>query len=111
MNNEAVGRINTNLQEAIESNSSSSEDGSMPGLQDRAREDSSSDEDTDSCNENEIYDNGEPWGYKPLILNQISGGKPGGMFHRNIPTLYAFRLHVYAQVCKNPSIEATSDFY
>ena len=42
MNNEAVGGIITNLQEAIESDSSSSKDGSMPCLQDRAREESSS---------------------------------------------------------------------
>ena len=44
------------------------------------REDSSSDEGTDSFGEYGIYDNGEPWGYKALTLKQIIGGKPGGMF-------------------------------
>ena len=43
VNGEAIGDINTNLREAIESDSSSSEDESMPDLQERAREDSSSD--------------------------------------------------------------------
>ena len=43
VNSETVGGIITNLREAIESDSSSSEDGSMPDLQERAREDSSSD--------------------------------------------------------------------
>ena len=60
--NKAVGGIITNLQEAIESNFSSSEDGFMLGLQDRARKDSSIDEDTDLCGEDGIYDDSESWG-------------------------------------------------
>ena len=59
-NSETVGGIITKLREAIENNSSSSEDGSMPGLQERAREDSSSDGDTNSFGINGIYDDGEP---------------------------------------------------
>ena len=81
------------------------------GLQERAREDSFSDEATNSCGKDSIYDNGKPWGYKALTLKQIIGGKPVGMFPSNIPTLYAFSLHGYAQVCKNPSVKAKSDFY
>ena len=83
----------------------------MPGLQDRAREDSSSDEDTDSYGEDGIYDDGEPWGYKALLLKQIIGEKPGCMFPSNIPILYAFNLYGYAQVCKNPLIKAKPDLY
>ena len=103
MNSETVGGIITNLQETIEKkNSSSSEDESMPGLQERARKNSSSDEDTNFFGEDGIYDNGEPWGSKELSLKQIIGGKSGGMFHSNIPTLYAFSWYGYAQVSKNP---------
>ena len=91
VNNKAVSGILTNLQEAIKRNSSSSEDRSMPGLEDRAREDLSGNEDTDSFGEVGIYnDNSEPWGYKALTLKQINGRKSGGMFPSNIPTLYTF---------------------
>ena len=55
-----VSGIITNLREAIGDNSSSSEDGSMPDLQEKAREDSFSDGDTHSFGEDGIYDNGEP---------------------------------------------------
>ena len=60
VNNKTVGGIITNFWETIESDSSSSENGSMPGLQDRAREDSSSNEDKNSVNEDGIYGNGDP---------------------------------------------------
>ena len=83
----------------------------MLGLQERTREDSSRNNDTDSCGEDNIYDNEEPWGYKALTLSQIIGGKLGGLFPIKIPTLYAFSWHGYAQVCKNPTIETKSDFY
>ena len=65
-------------------------DGSMSVLHDRARENSSSDEDTNSFGKAGIYDNGEPWGYKVLTLKLIIGGKPNGMLPSNIPILYAF---------------------
>ena len=97
MNNKAVGAIITNLRKAIQSDSSS-EDGSMPGLQERARKKSSSNDDTDSCGEDGIYDNGEPLRYKALILSQIIGGKPGGIFPNSVPTLYASSWHRYTQV-------------
>ena len=103
VDNEAVGDIITNLLEAIKSNSSSSEDESMPGYQERAREDSFSNEDTNLFGEDGIYDDNEPWGFKALTLKQIIGGKPGGMFFNNISTLYAFSWHGYTQVGKNPA--------
>ena len=59
VNNEAVGAIITNLRKAIYNNLSS-KDGSIPVLQERAREDSPSNEDSDSCREDGIYDNSEP---------------------------------------------------
>ena len=111
VNGEAIGDINTNLREAIESDSSSSEDESMPDLQERAREDSSSDRDTNSFGENGIYDNGEQWGPKELSLRQIIDKKSGGMFSNNVPTLYAFSWHGYAQIYKDPPAQTKSDFY
>ena len=129
MDNEAVGAIITNLckavhndsssdegsmpglQERAREDSSSSEGGSMPYLQERAREDSSSDDDTDSYGEDGIYDDGESWGYKALTLSQIIGGKSSGMFPINRPTLYAFSWHGYARICKNPTTEPKADFY
>ena len=90
VNGEAIGGIITNLHEAIKSESSSSEDGSMPDLQERAREDSASDKDTNSFGDDGIYDDGEQWGPKELSLKQIIGGNPGGMFPSNISALYAF---------------------
>ena len=40
----------------------------LPGLQEKAREDLSSNEDIDSFGKDGIYDNGEPWGFKALTL-------------------------------------------
>ena len=108
MNNKAVGAIITNLRKAIQINSPS-KNGSLSGLQKRAREDSSSNDDTDSCGEDGIYDDGEPWGYKALTLSQIIGSKPSGMFPSNVPALYAFSWYGYAQVCKNSPFEAKPD--
>ena len=67
----------------------------MPYLQEKARENSSNDNDTDAYGEDVIYDDGESWGYKALTLSQIIGGKSSGMFPINLPTLYAFSWHGY----------------
>ena len=83
----------------------------MPGLQDRTRKYSFSNEDINSFGEDVIYDDGELCGYKALTLNQIIGWKPSGIFQSSIPILYTFTLHGYAQVCKNPLIDTKSDFY
>ena len=104
LNLEVIDTIIINLHEEIQSDSSS-EEGSMPGLQEGAREDFSSNDDKNSCDEDEIYDNGEPWGYKALTLSQIIGEKSGGTFPINIPTLYAFSWHRYAKICKNPKVK------
>ena len=71
-------------------NNSFSADDSMPSLQDQAKENLSSNCDTDSNSDDGIYDYGEYWGYKAQTLKQIIGGKPGGMFLNNTTTLYAF---------------------
>ena len=111
MNPEVIGGIITNMSKLIKDDSSS-DGGSMPGLQERAREDSSSDDDTNSYSDDGIYEDEELWGYKALTLKQIIGGTPGGMFPNNIPTLYAFSWHGYANVCENPLTKnKDSDFY
>ena len=83
----------------------------MPHLAPRVQEDSSSDEDTGSHNEDGIYDDGEPWGYKSLTLSQIIGGNSDGLFLPSRPTLYAFSLHGYSQVHGNCSEGSDPDFY
>ena len=59
MNNEAVSVIITNLGKATQSDLSS-KDESMLGLQERAREDLSSNDNADSCGENGIYHKNKP---------------------------------------------------
>ena len=91
---------------------SSSDDNSMPGLQDRIKENSSSDGDTNSYGNDGIYDDGEDWRYKAQTLKQIIGGKPGSMFLNNTSTLYAFSWHGYAKISVNPVIEnEDTDFH
>ena len=63
--------------------------GYVRSIRKRKIEDSSSDGDTDSCDDDEIYDNRESWGYKALTLRQIIDGPPSCMFPNNVPTLYA----------------------
>ena len=78
---------------------SSSENGSMPGLQERARSDSSSDDDTDSLCGSELYPDGEPWGYQEQTLKQIISGTSIGLsLAADMPTLYAFSLHGHAEI-------------
>ena len=101
MNPVVIGAIITNMSELIKDNSSS-KGGLMSGLQERARKDSSSDNDTSSCDDDRIYEDREPWVYKVLTLKQSIGGTPGEIFLNNIPTLYAFSWHRYAKVCESP---------
>ena len=78
---------------------SSSEDGSMPGLQERARSDSSSSDGSDSFGGNDLYDDGESWGCKEQTLKQIISGMSGGVsLAIDTPTLHAFSLHGHAKV-------------
>ena len=125
-NTEAVGAIITNLHELF-NDDSSSDDGSMPGLQERGREDSSSsddgsgmpplvsrgptdsssDDDTESITEDGMYNDGEPWGCKSLTLSQIIGGNSGSLLLPSRPTLFPFSLHGYSQVNER----SNPDFY
>ena len=84
----------------LNNDDSSSEDGSMPGLQERARSDSSSSgDDTNSLCGSELYPAGEPWGCQEKTLKQIiSGTSTGISLASDTPTLYAFSLHGYAEV-------------
>ena len=88
---ELVGALITNMHEFLEdesssddssmpvlqdrglSDSSSSDGSSMPLLQARAAEDSSSDDGTMSCDEDGVYDDGEHCAYKTRTLKQIIG--------------------------------------
>ena len=58
MNAKVVGCIITGMSE-LNKDDSSSDIGSMPGLQYRTRSDSSSSDDTDSYGENDLYDDRE----------------------------------------------------
>ena len=128
-NIEAVGAIITNLHELFY-DEFSSDDGSMPGLQERGREDSlssdgsgmphivprgpsdsSSDDNTESITEVGMYDDEEPWGCKSLALSQIIGGNSDGLLLPSCPTLFAFSLHGYSQVKGNHSEGSNPDFY
>ena len=51
----------------------SSSNGLMPILQDRAAEDSSSDDGTMSCDEDGVYDDGKHWEYNAQGLKQSIG--------------------------------------
>ena len=89
--NELVGALITNMCEFMEDEATSDDD-SMPGLQDRARSElsssdgssmpflqsqaskySSSDDDTTSCGEDGLYDDGEHCAYKAPTLKEIIG--------------------------------------
>ena len=103
MNTTVVGCIITKMSE-LNKDGSFSNDDSILDLQVRARENSSSNNDTDSFGDDEIYNDGEYWGYKTQTLNQIIGEKSNGMFPNIIPTLYAFSWYGYAKISANPVI-------
>ena len=60
-------------------NSSSSDRSPMPFLQARAAEDSSSNNETKSCDEDGLYDDGKYCVYKARTLKQIIGTNTGGI--------------------------------
>ena len=103
LNDEVVGCIISGMSVLNMDDSSSEDDSiydcSMPGLQERARSDSSSSDDTDSLGGSDLYEDGEPWGYKEQTLKQIiSGASVGLSLATDMPTLYAFSLHGHAKV-------------
>ena len=111
MNPKVVGAIITNMSELIKDDSSSDGE-SMLGLQELAREDLSSNNDTDSYGDDEIYEKGEPWKFKALTLKKIIGGTPGGVIPNNIATLYGFSWHRYTKIFENPMNKTKeSDLY
>ena len=84
----------------------------MPHLQDRAREDSSSDDETKSCDEDGIYDDGEHCGYKARTLQQIIGGEDSGdRFHSNSMALFKYSMLGPAQFHLKCRAHPKSDFH
>ena len=76
----------------------------MPLLQDRARENSSSDDETKSCDEDGIYDDGEYCGYKARTLHKIIGGDSSfpnnALFKYSIlgPAQFNLKFHVLSKL-------------
>ena len=82
-----------------------------PPLQARAREDSSSDDDTKSCDEDGIYDDGEHCCYKERTLKQIIGGDSGGCFPSNSIALFKYSILGPDQSQNKCRARPQSDFY
>ena len=59
---------------------SSSDGGSKPSLQEGEQSDWSSNDDTDSYGDDDMFDDGEWWGYKEQTLKQIISSTNDGMF-------------------------------
>ena len=99
LDDEVVGCVISGMS-VLNNDDSSSEDGSMPGLQERARSDSSSSgDDTDSLCGSELYPDGEPWGCQEQTLKQIISDTSTGLsLASDTPTLYAFSLHGHVEV-------------
>ena len=77
MNSEVVGCIIIIIgMSELNKDDSSSDGSSMPSLQDRAQSDLSSDDDTDSYGDDDMYDDGEWWGYTnvPQTSLVLDGG-------------------------------------
>ena len=59
----------------------------------------SSGDDTDFYGEDDLYNDGECWGYKEQTLKQIISGNSGGIsLAIDTPTLYALSLYRHAKV-------------
>ena len=98
MSAEVVCCIITGMSE-LNKDDSSSDGSSIPDLQDRGQSDLSSGDNTDSYGEDEMYDDGESWGYKEQTLKQIIISTSDGIFLAiDTPTLYALSLHGHAKV-------------
>ena len=98
MNSEVFGCIITSMSE-LDKDDSSNDGSPMPSLWLRGQSDWSSDDDTDSYGDNDMYDDGEWWGYKEQTLKQIISGTSDGIsLASDTPTLYTFSLHGHAKV-------------
>ena len=83
----------------INKDDSSSDGGSMPGLQNRGQSNLYSGDNTNSNGDNDMYDDGEWWEHKERTLKQIiSGTSDGTSLASDTPTLYAFSLYGHAKV-------------
>ena len=131
---EIVGALITNMREFLEEETTSDDD-SMPGLQDRGRsessssdgssmpffqpraeEDSSSDDDTLTCDEDGLYDDGENCKYKAPTLKEIIGTdfrgieEKGRRFGRTSMALFKYSLKGTAQISPKPGPSVKQDF-
>ena len=104
------------LQDRARSDSSSSDGSSMPFLQSRAAEDSSSDDDTMSCDEDGLYNDGEHCVYKARTLKEIIGTdfrgieEKGGRLGNISLALFKYNLMGTAQFSHKPSPSQKQDF-
>ena len=131
---ELVGALITNMHEFL-NDEVSSDDGSMPGLQDRERsdssssdgssmpflhswasEDSSSGDDTMSCGEDGLYDDGEHCAYKAPTLKEIIGTNFKGIEEKGerlgstVLVLFKYSLMGTAQFSHKSSPSQKQDF-
>ena len=90
----------------------------MSSLRHRGQSDWSSDDNTDSYGDDDMYDDGKWWGYKELTLKQIISGVHDSMsLASGTQTLNAFSLHGYAKVLTADisgaflSVDQPGDFY
>ena len=102
---EFVGAVIVNMPPSLSDDASSSDDESMPGLQDRALDDWSSVSSADSDDDDSIYTDGEMTGWKhQSILEIISGQHHGTLKERSAATNSEHRLGMgtpvlYIQLC------------
>ena len=88
----------------------------MPILQDRAVEDSSSDDGTISCDEDGVYDDGEHCVYKARTLKQIIGTnaigieEKGDRFHNISMALFKYSVLGPAQFSPKCNPHPKQDF-
>ena len=94
IDDEVVGCVISGMS-VLNNDDSSSKDGSMPGLQERARSDSSSSgDDTGSLCGSKLYPDGEPWGCQEKTLKQIISGTSSGLsLASDTPTLLSL-IHI-----------------
>ena len=102
---EFVGAVIVNMPPNLSGDASSSDDESMPGLEDRALDDWSSVSSTDSDDDDSIYTDGEMTGWKhQSILEIISGQRHGTLKERSAAKNSEHRLGMGTPVLFNYAI-------
>ena len=101
--NETVGAIIVNMDELQYDSKSDGE--SMPGLQEKQRDDWS------SCNDSDDSSYNEWMGYKQKSLKEIIGGSKGVLLEAGLPNLFSYALYGRAQVnpIKNPDFHQATE--